>query len=61
MDKTWLDDSGAFLFGKHEGELAEDVAKEDPGYIKWILQSVDDISEEDSTTLDALLRYRGRF
>lgn len=28
--KEWLDNSGCFLFGKYQGEYAEEIAETDP-------------------------------
>jgi hypothetical protein len=37
VTKRWLDDDGCFLFGKYRGEPAEDVCRDDRGYVHWIL------------------------
>lgn len=58
--RTWLDPSGYFLFGKYKNALAEDIAKDDPSYVRWIVQDVEDISEEDREVLSQLLRHKGR-
>lgn len=58
--RTWLDPSGYFLFGKYRNALAEDVAQDDPSYIRWIVNDVEDICEEDREVLSQLLTYRGR-
>jgi hypothetical protein len=58
--RTWLDSSGYFLFGKYENALAEDVVQDDPSYVRWIVNDVEDICEEDREVLSQLLTYRGR-
>jgi hypothetical protein len=61
MSKEWLDDSGRFLFGKHEGETLERVAKEDLGYLRWIIETVDNIDEYDREAIEAVLRLKRRW
>jgi hypothetical protein len=58
--RRWLADDGAFLFGKYKGELAEDVASEDSGYVRWAVDTVEDMDEGDRDVLTALLAYRLR-
>lgn len=58
--KDWLDKSGRFLFGKHKGELLEEVADIAPHYLLWIMEEVDDISDEDREVIEAQLAYRKR-
>lgn len=58
--KDWLNKSGAFKFGKHKGQLAEDVAKSDPGYLEWIVNECEDVSDEDREILHQLLTQLGR-
>jgi hypothetical protein len=67
--KEWLDQSGRFLFGKYGpnrdsvndvGELAEDIAETDPGYIRWIVDNVEDILEIDRDILSQYLTYAQR-
>lgn len=63
--RSWLDSEGRFLFGKHgptaglEGESIERVRREDPGYLRWIVECVEDICEEDRDIIAAALRRRG--
>lgn len=64
--REWLDSSGRFMFGKYgptshdDGELAEDVAREDPSYIRWIVNDVEDISDDDREVLSQYLTYASR-
>lgn len=58
--RPWLDSSGSFLFGKYKGLLAEDIAQDDSSYIRWIVNEVEDITEEDRQVLFQLLQYRSR-
>lgn len=57
--KVWLDDDGCFRFGKHQGEFAEDIAREEPSYIRWALSEAEDMIEEDRETLEDLLYWIG--
>ena len=57
---SWLDAAGKFRWGKHVGQLAEDVAREDISYIAWICNSVEDIIEEDREILATWLKFHGR-
>lgn len=59
-DRRWLDNDGRFLIGKHKGELAEEVAVEDPSYVNWVVEEVEDIDDTDRETLDACLSFRDR-
>lgn len=56
----WLDHDGAFLFGKHRNELAEQVAVDDPSYVQWALDTVDDLADDDREVLEACMRFRNR-
>lgn len=58
--RRWLGDDGAFLFGKYKGDLVEDVAREDPDYLRWITQTVEDIDEDDLRVIEQSLRLRRR-
>lgn len=58
--KEWLDQSGCFLFGKYEREYAEEIAKTDPQYIRWIVNDVDSIVESDREILGQYLTYAQR-
>lgn len=58
--RDWLDGNGCFLFGKHKGKQASDIAKSDPDYVEWVIREVEDIDSEDRESLSILLRYRGR-
>lgn len=61
--KQWLDPEGYFIFGKYGGSNRthiEDVASDDPGYLRWIVNSVEDISEEDRAIISGYLHYSNR-
>lgn len=58
--RDWLDSGGRFKFGKYRGSLAEDIARDDPQYIQWIVDKVEDISEDDREILSQLLAYRSK-
>jgi len=54
----WLDDVGAFKFGKHAGEIAEDVVRTDPMYVTWVATIAESVCDEDRAILRALLERR---
>jgi len=36
----------AFKFGKHKGKTLEEVAREDAGYLRWMLKSMENLDED---------------
>jgi len=58
--KDWLSSDGSFLFGKYRFALVEDIARDDPGYLRWILDNVEDISDEDRIVIETTLQYSRR-
>jgi hypothetical protein len=54
----WLDNDGVFLIGKCKGEVVEDVARDDPSYLEWIVDKADRVSDEDRETIEAALQFR---
>lgn len=46
MSRTYIDASGWFLFGAHQGEHIDDVAADDPSYLEWMLREIVDLSDE---------------
>lgn len=64
MNKTsardWLDSTGRFLFGKYEGRTIEYVAMTDHSYIKWVVEAVEDISDEDREIMKSHLSFLSR-
>lgn len=58
-----IDDAGRLQFGKaHRGEDINDIAADDPGYLTWMLSSVDDLTEDDREVIRVALIFakRGR-
>lgn len=56
--REWLDSGGYFIFGKYGGPnpvSVEDVARTDPSYLRWILESVEDIHHEDRDVIETSL------
>lgn len=45
--RDWIADDGTLRFGKHAGEQVEDVAHTDPGYLRWVVETVEGCSDED--------------
>jgi len=35
-----------FRFGKHKGKSLEEVAREDAGYLRWMLSNMENIDED---------------
>jgi len=58
--REWLDSSGRLTIGKYKGSQAEDIASDDPSYIRWIIETVEDISEDDRNVLSQYLTYAPR-
>lgn len=61
--REWLDSGGYFLFGKYgppNPAPVEDIAREDPSYLKWILETVEDIHHEDRDVIETALQFRKR-
>ena len=44
-----------FTFGKHKGELVEDVAKTDAAYLNWMLKNMEDLGEDMRYTINKYL------
>jgi exodeoxyribonuclease X len=40
-----------FKFGKYRGQEIDRIAQEDPGYLRWMLKSIDDLSPDMKHTL----------
>jgi hypothetical protein len=60
-ESEWIDASGRLTQGKrHRGKLVEDVAREDPGYLHWVLEDARDLSDEDASIIKANLYFRDR-
>jgi hypothetical protein len=55
----WIDADGAFTKGKHRGRLVEDIAAEEPSYLRWILDAVEGLDEEDRALLTGYVDLRG--
>lgn len=47
MASNWIDNDGRLTYGKHRGELVEDVTQSDPRYLAWVLNETD-ICDEDA-------------
>lgn len=60
LGREWLDRDGAFLFGKHRGETVEKVSRDDSGYLRWVVETIEDIVEEDRDVIETMLQRRRR-
>lgn len=60
MSKRWLDDDGTLLHGKYAADLIEDVARLDPGYLRWLVDTVENLDEGDRDVINSTLAYRNR-
>lgn len=58
--RRWLDVDGSFLFGKHKGERVDLVAADDERYVRWCVENVEDMMDEDREAMEASLVYAGR-
>lgn len=52
----FLDDNGRLLFGRHAGELVEDVATGYPSYLRWVLSNTTICDEDAGIIREHLLR-----
>ena len=50
----------AFSFGKHSGKTVEDVAKIDPGYLRWFLETKERDNPEDEDWIYTLRHHLGK-
>lgn len=50
----------SFSFGKHNGKTVENVAKIDPGYLRWFLETKEKDSPEDEDWIYTLKHYLGK-
>lgn len=56
-----IDDSGRLQFGRaHRGEDINDIAADDPGYLTWMLNEVDSLTEDDREVIRAALQFAKR-
>ena len=44
-----------FRFGKHKGKTLEEVAREDAGYMRWMLSSMDNLDEDLKYSINTVL------
>lgn len=59
-EKDWLDADGNFLFGRHKGRPATEVAATNASYLRWIVDDVDDCAGGDRKIFAALLNRQGQ-
>ncbi len=56
-----IDNAGRLQFGKaHHGEDINDIAADDPGYLHWMLNNVDDLTEDDREVIRVALQFAKR-
>lgn len=55
MARSWIDDDGNFTMGKYKGEPVDEVADENPGYIRWILAEVDELAPDEEEIFESLV------
>ena len=61
--RQFVDEDGCFLFGKHKGEYLDDLAREEPSYLKWCLESIGELPESVREDIEGALggrRFRHR-
>ena len=44
-----------FRFGKHKGKSLEEVAREDAGYLRWMLKSMDNLDDDMRYSINTVL------
>ena len=44
-----------FKFGKHKGKSLEEVAREDAGYLRWMLSSMENLDEDMRYSINCVL------
>lgn len=60
MTDEWIDSAGRLTRGKYFRRDLEDVAAEDPGYLRWVLQNVEDLENDDRAVIEAAAGYSRR-
>jgi len=56
-----IDDAGRLQFGKaHRNADINDIAADDPGYLYWMLNNVDDLTEDDREVIRVALQFAKR-
>ena len=45
----------SFKFGKHKGKSLEDVAREDAGYLRWMLSSMENLDDDMRYSINLVL------
>lgn len=56
-----IDDSGRLQFGRaHRNEDINDIAADDPSYLTWMLNNVDDLTESDREVIRVALQFAKR-
>lgn len=54
--KDWISQAGTFLFGKYSGRTVGAVVADDPSYCRWIVETVENITDEDREMIATLLK-----
>lgn len=56
-----IDDSGRLQFGRqHRGEDINAIAADDPSYLRWMLDNVEQLTDDDREVIRAALRFANR-
>lgn len=55
-ERDWISPDGAFLFGKYSGRSVSAVVADDPGYCRWVVESVENITDQDRQMIATLLK-----
>jgi hypothetical protein len=53
--RSVIDHSGRLRIGKYKGELAFDISRSDPKYLRWMLDTVDGMDKSDAEMIEMLL------
>lgn len=56
-----INDSGRLQFGRqHRGEDINAIADDDPSYLRWMLDNVEQLTDDDREVIRAALRFANR-
>lgn len=57
--RTWIDAAGKLIRGKWGGTAVEEVAREEPSYLRWIVSSTN-VCDEDALIIEEHLKRARR-
>lgn len=57
--RSLITQSGTLAFGKYKGSLAYTIARTDPDYLRWALDTIEDLDPDDVEMVETLLAQVG--